>query len=250
MECSTSERTPRKLLLPLLSLVAIVAVLAGCRPNAAYHQLSRQIREDSLLIALHRSSQSDFPLLPPPLLDSALYRAKGYQLELQQLERGTLNEEEKRHLDSLARGLRARTQDWMQYQKDPARYSLGATIKRRLSQQDQSLEEKLRSIETCLDQAGPYYRAAKENIQAPAPERIRLATQKQVLGLRLLTQELPDSIRKAPLDEPNKQKLRRKLDEARLHLKDYIAFCESLWFEHLDSLQRPGLAAERPIQAH
>jgi hypothetical protein len=97
------------------------------------------------------------------------------------------------------------------------------------------LDQRLIDINRRLEMAEPYYQAAKFNLRRPSPERSQLASQKQILGLRLLSVDLPDSIRLSSLKREQYQYLLTTSRAAHLQIKDYIAFCESIWFEHLDS---------------
>lgn len=223
-----------------LILAAAFLAFGGCRPGQAYERLIGQIQQDTILSTMERSGRAHFAVIPSELLDSALQQSRHYLFALDRLQLQKLNREQRAGVDSLQRRLRENFERWSRYRSDPSLYNIAAEIKRQLGRSDLSLENKLQFIGQRLEEAEIYYRAAKQNIRMPSPERSQLAVQKQILGLKLLSEELPDSIRQASLPEADRQVLLVKVEKATLLLKDYLAFCESLWFEHLDSLVQKG----------
>lgn len=221
----------------LTCLLALV-VFVSCQPDREYRQLIEQVSQNGILSAMEQTMQPNFAVISPEILDSALHHSRTYQDVLSRLDLQNLSRDQRTQLDSLQRNLRANINRWEQYRSDPSLYSISAEVKKQLTRQDLSLEERLRIIGRRMDVAEEYYRAAKINIRSPLPERSQLAAHKQILGLRLLSEELPDSIRQAALPHADSRELLQKVKRTTLYVKDYLAFCESLWFEHLDSLVR------------
>ncbi len=119
--------------------------------------------------------------------------------------------------------------------RDPSVYNLGGWIKQTLSDERSPISYRLDKINELLINASDYYAAAKDNLYNPLPGKCRLGAQKQLLTLELLSGALRDSIQQAPLKAANKTNMLNHLDAAKLAVKDYLAYCESLWFEHQDS---------------
>jgi hypothetical protein len=219
----------------------LLCLLAGgCAQDEAYRQLVAQIEEDEMLTAMQQltDAASSCTVIRPDLLDSALIRNDRYRRRLLLIAEKRLSQAQIQERDSLLRAMADRRTDWRQWQTDPARYNLSAEVKRLLSRRQFSIDERLLAIDLCLSNAVQYYQAARQNLRRPSPDRTQLAAQQQILGLRLLMEELPDSIQRASLAQEQRRQLMDRTRNARLQLKDYIAFCESIAFEHRDSLLR------------
>lgn len=217
----------------------LLCLLAGgCAQDEAYRQLVAQLSQDEVLSAMHEitGASSSCTVIRPDLLDSALIRNDRYRRRLLLITEKCLSGTQIQERDSLLRALTDHSHNWRQWQTDPARYNLSAEVKRLLSQHQLPINERLLAIDLCLSNAMYYYQAARENLRRPSPDRVQLAAQKQILGLRLLMEELPDSIQQASLATKQRRQLIDNTQNTRLQLKDYIAFCESIGFEHRDSL--------------
>jgi len=116
--------------------------------------------------------------------------------------------------------------------EDPAAFDIGGTLES-LLQMDS--EMRLQRLETCLASAPAYYETAKTLLRRPDPERTLLAIEKQLQTLRLLRDSLPALLAASRLDEASEQSFLEKTYRAKLAVKDYLAFCESLHFEHSDT---------------
>lgn len=127
--------------------------------------------------------------------------------------------------------------------EDPAAFDIGGTLSFLLKSDAGALDGRLTRVEKCLTQAPAYYETAKTLLRRPDPERTLLAIEKQLQTLRLLRDSLPALLAIAGLEEPSKERISKKAYFAKLAVKDYLAFCESLHFEHSDTtlVRRLGL---------
>ncbi len=119
--------------------------------------------------------------------------------------------------------------------EDPAVFDIGGTLGALLQPDSGALDEHLPRIEKCLAHAPAYYETAKALLRRPDPERTLLAIEKQLQILRLLRDSLPALLATSRLDEASKRSFSEKAYFAKLAVKDYLAFCESLHFEHSDT---------------
>lgn len=124
------------------------------------------------------------------------------------------------------------------WQTDPAHYNLGGALKATLVNTDFSMEIRLLHLEAQLREAPRYYSIAKSNLSRPDSARTKLAIDKQLLGLRFIESELADSLRLANLSNAQYAAIAAHTYQARLALKDYIAFCRSILFEMQNSAVR------------
>ena len=104
--------------------------------------------------------------------------------------------------------------------------------------EDVSLPEKLGFIQDHLKESDKYYEAAKVLVDNPLPNKTLLAVQKHLFGLNFLQKELADSLYQARFVPELGQSFRNDLERTRLAVKDYIAYCESLYFELNDDWGR------------
>lgn len=116
---------------------------------------------------------------------------------------------------------------------DPAAFSIGPSLVPLLTSDSLPAAERLRLLEQCFDHTFAYYETAKQLLQRPDPDRTLLAIQQQLFVLRLLRPSIAEALEQ--LDEATLQSMEQKKQRARLVVKDYLAFCESLHFEHSDT---------------
>ena len=148
-----------------------------------------------------------------------------------------LSEANRREYDSTRNVIdRARRQLTI-YRNDPSVYNIGGQIKQVLARENLRLEEKLGIIGKLLERTGEYYEQARRNIYRPVPGKARIGSQKQLLTLQFLQGELQDSIASAGIAAAERDEILKLAGEARIEIKNYLAYCESLWFENQDSLQ-------------
>jgi hypothetical protein len=113
---------------------------------------------------------------------------------------------------------------------DPSFYDIGAYLRTTLAQSDPS-EKRMAYIAAQLERTKAYYAAARVNLRPTETEKINNAIDIQRNTLLFLQNELPDSIQAAALKPDKKTALLEAVQQSRLEVKDYIAFCRSLLFE-------------------
>lgn len=118
---------------------------------------------------------------------------------------------------------------------DPAQYNLRDIAWYKLHHTSEPISYRLDDINWFLMKVPDYYEAAKANIVQPIPDKCRLAVQKQLLSLDFLNHELKDSLFNAPVKKQFVEQMLVRIDHAKLAIKDYIGYCESLWLIHQDT---------------
>ena len=216
----------------------VIVVGLNCQQHQAFILLKSEIQEDGMRKVMQQLSKNYFSVISPDVLQSALQRNKAYIFQLEQIDEARLNEDLIAQKKLLLQELQKEQLEWSTWKKDPSRYNAAAEIKRILAHSQMSSEEKLLAVQQTFRQSAAYYQAAKKNLVQPLPERIQLASQKQILGLQFLAEEFPKAIRKEGNDQVRTQSLIEDAQMMQVQLKDYIAFCESMWFEHLDTLYK------------
>ncbi len=124
---------------------------------------------------------------------------------------------------------------FLAYQKDPSIYNLGGRLVQVLNQPKTNTEKKSSNCLQLLEGATQFYRTAQQCLQQAEPDRLKLAIQKQLATLQLLEGELVDSLRQWNLPSSQAQQFDKALYIANLSCKDYVAYCNSLLFEHRDA---------------
>lgn len=122
------------------------------------------------------------------------------------------------------------------YFSDPSTYNMGGQIKAILSQKSMPIKARLEIIQKHLIGIEAYYKAGKLLLSDPLPNKTQLGAQMQLVALQFFNSELKDSIDVSNLSQEQREALYFHLNQASLTLKDYLAFCESLYFEYQDSL--------------
>ncbi len=168
-------------------------------------------------------------------LDSVTTLCQQYRLQLETLRAQNLSPETQTIIDRsdlLLKSYEAKIQD---ARSDPSSYNLGAYLKITLAQSGIPINERLRTISKQMQAADAYYAAARNNLIHPDPERTRTAIQKHLLILDFFDNELQDSLIAHGIDVHDRPELSKGIAQSKLHVKDYLAFCQSLIFEHRDS---------------
>lgn len=150
----------------------------------------------------------------------------------QQINPAVLEKSNQQRWNRYAAELKAVLESREHLAEDPAAFDIGGTLES-LLQMDS--EVRLQRLETCLANAPAYYETAKALLRQPDPERTLLAIEKQLQILRLLRDSLPALLATAGLEEAAQKRISEKAYFAKLAVKDYLAFCESLHFEHSDT---------------
>jgi len=207
-------------------------LLAACGENAAFRRWEQ---------AWEQASKSNYPTAA----DEAIPSAEEVRRELEQyrmlaesfneIRISALEKSNRERWNHYASELKAALANRDHLIEDPAVFDIGGTLGALLQPGSGVLSERLTRIEKCLAHAPAYYETAKALLQRPDPERTLLAIEKQLQTLRLIRDALPELLETAALDETSKQSFLEKTYRAKLAVKDYLAFCESLHFEHSDT---------------
>ncbi len=117
-------------------------------------------------------------------------------------------------------------------QNDPSIYNLGGLLHQTLHEPAYSNEEKISRVQAILATANAYYAAAKATIRDPEPEKLRLAVRKQRRTLNYLRSELFEHPAFSSIQHGT---LTQERESARIAVKDYLAFCNSLLYDAQDA---------------
>ncbi len=218
----------------LLSCGLLILTCTACRsPERKAQRLEKQIlKEMSVLFAGEVLPR----ILTPEALDSIAQRWQVYRRQTDALSARTSSPKANAALlriDQLLTDYEARISA---ARSDPSWYNLGDHLKITLAQRDIPLHKRLVTLYDQMALTKDWYAAARQNLRSPQPDNARLAIHKHLLALEFLRQELPDSIAQCRLPEAEKQRYLQAIANTQLQMKDYIAFCQSLLFEHQDSL--------------
>lgn len=220
----------------LLSCGLLILACTACQsPEQKAQRLEKRIlREMPALFAGEILPR----ILTPAALDSITQRCRSYRLQADAL--GARHSSPKANtallrIDQLLTDCEARLSA---ARSDPSWYNLGGHLKTTLAQRDIPLPKRLATLHDQMALTKDWYAAARQNLRSPQPDNTRLAIRKHLLALEFLRQELPDSIAQSSLPEAEKQRCLQAAANTQLQVKDYIAFCQSLLFEHQDSLLR------------
>ena len=218
-------------------LVAMVALISCTETtDARFTNFQEQFRQS---FARRFSEPLSGHILNIPLKTKLFADYKYLQKQSLQLGRiepeslSAANQSAYRKIDDLIEG---KKRQLTAYRNDPSIYNVGGELKKVLIRKDWTLPAKMDSISGILVRTESYYEEAMRNIYRPIPGKARIGSQKQMLTLKLLKTDLQDSIEAAPLTPVRKKALLEAGNEARIAIKNYLSYCESLWFESKDSL--------------
>jgi len=236
------QQFSRWLRLALWALLIGTGLLAAVytyldNPNTIFRKQQRQFeREHQNSIApLRDSQQLALNILSPKQLQMEKAFYKKHQAQLERIDPRHLTKKNKMAYRLLERDILTRLAFLTQLQRDPALYNLGGKLKAKLAQPEIPLEARLQHIGHLLADADKYFQTAKNNLHMPHPEQTDLSIEKQLLTLVFLQSELSDSIAQADLNPQERTALQSKNNQAIIAVKDYLAYCKSLQFEHRDS---------------
>lgn len=220
----------------LTTILFLTVLLAACSsPERQCLRIERQIQQMTDLLS---SNDGQLPVTPADLLDSLQMQCNALRKDIGRLTHKSLPPEAESCFDRAVAALVLLEKHLYGLQSDPALYSIGEHLKRSLSDRVRPLNERLNIIKTQMELSGDYYRAAKMNLQKPNPGRTGDAMKNQLLTLGFLDTELTAALQAAQLSPQEKEAFGAVLAKARIEVKDYLAFCRSLDFEHRDSLPR------------
>ncbi len=150
-------------------------------------------------------------------------------------DQSTLEPTHQQEWNKIAQELASRKKELEQLRSDPSLYNIGGRAKVILANAKTPLNQRLTQIDAQLAKFKSYYDIAKANLRHPDIEKTQLAIRKQLLTLQFLQTELTDSLNRSTFAEPQQQKIVQHRTQAQIAVKDYIAFCRSIIFEHNDS---------------
>ncbi|MFN7117281.1 MAG: hypothetical protein ACK4TA_10815 [Saprospiraceae bacterium] len=209
--------------------------LVQMNPNMQFRRFKKELtRAYQQQIAALVDTTYSLRIQEPKLLQAKRqfyeYYIMNFRPNYNQLNR--LNEQHRKEWLQLKKQMEDQLEEIQQLQKDPSLYNLGGAIKKTLVSNE---NQKWQIIERQLAEAPRYYKAAIDILAPSDAEKTRLAIEKQLLTLKLLQTELMDSLARAPLHEPQQQKIVQHNAQAQIAVKNYIAFCRSILFEYQDS---------------
>ncbi|MEZ5067368.1 MAG: DUF885 domain-containing protein [Bacteroidia bacterium] len=114
------------------------------------------------------------------------------------------------------------------WQWDPSGYNASGNLSYMLSENYESLNSRIINISKKLEQIPAYYTAAKENIQNPSPEHLKLAIEQNSGGFESLEATLKDSLAQSTLSSDEKTKVETEMKNAMAAVQDYISFLKNL----------------------
>lgn len=215
---------------PLL-FIGLILLLSACETTpSAFDRWLAKYELDAPLAYFEQSPDSFF-VVSPTELKQEMERLDRTYTQLESLKDSILPSSHwtKRraylaHMDSIRL-------KWSATRNDPSLYNLPGYCKKMLMDDEISLPERLGFIKERLADSRTYYDSAKTLVRDPLPGKSLLAAQKHLLGLDFLRKELTDSLDKAEFVSALDREFRSELTDTRLVVKDYLAFCESLYFE-------------------
>ncbi len=131
--------------------------------------------------------------------------------------------------------LREQQQYWDNFFQDPSAFDVTGHFKALLNNSTDTLKN-LQKVSSALSVVPEHFKRAKEVLIHPDPDKSSIAVQKQLLFLRFLQVELPEIMDQAHLPVEEQKLLEAQVRNAKMASKDFIGFCESLIFEHFDTL--------------
>ena len=111
---------------------------------------------------------------------------------------------------------------------NPAEYNVSGAFAEILNGKYDTLEVRLRSINTKLKAVPAYYEAAKKNIKNPTLEHTALAIDQNLGGIAVFEQDLNSAVNKSKLALNEKEEIRVKAKAAVLAIKNYVSWLKEL----------------------
>ncbi|MEZ5043414.1 MAG: hypothetical protein R2828_26190 [Saprospiraceae bacterium] len=220
------------------SFLFLILLLSGCKKEpSAFDQWLANFQQNNPL-AYFEASPDSFYLTAPEELQLQWTHLDHFYTQLEALKTAILPKSQWSQRKAYLNQIAAIKTKWAACRNDPSLYNLPGYCKKILSDETISLPERLSLIQQKLETSPFYYGAAKQLIAAPLAPKTLLGAQKHLLGLHFLNHELVDSLQNAPIEIEQKKAFRSALDQTRVQVKDYLAFCESLYFDLNDAWGR------------
>ena len=198
-----------------------LAVLSSCHESAdeRFTKFQHQFEHS---IAVRASQQTDDYVLDIPkkerLFADYQFLRQQHQ-KLNQIASQMLSPHNQVIYDRIRNTIVQKKNSLVNYRNDPSRYNIGGKIKEVLSRESLALPNKLDTITELLIHTGAYYDQAIQNIYRPVPGKARIGSQKQLLTLKLLQNELRDSVESAQIPTIRKREVLKLTSQARIEIK-------------------------------
>lgn len=210
-------------------LFLLVFVMA-CRKNQeeALHQWIQQADTSQVATIFQEGA---LPVVNPQALKSSLQQKEMRMKALLKIDTSGFTDTRKSEWLRSFRTLEKQLSQLRQCRFDPSSYNLGAFIQRSLSKGN--LHNNIGLIEQQLNAAPEYYASACKALDDESLDlqKARLGAQKQMLTLQLLKGALRDSLAKLQVSPVKYQDLNAAIDKAETAVKDYLAFCNKVYFK-------------------
>jgi uncharacterized protein (DUF885 family) len=110
---------------------------------------------------------------------------------------------------------------------NPSQYNVAGAFGLILNTNYKSLDERLKTISTRLNNVPAYYQAAMQNIKVATLQHTDLAIQQNKGALGVFEKSIPNKIAESTLSDSDKAELKKKLNEAASAINGYISWLES-----------------------
>lgn len=110
---------------------------------------------------------------------------------------------------------------------NPSRYNVAGTFGLILNTDYKSIDERLKTISTRLENVPAYYQAAIKNIKTPTIEHTDLAIQQNKGALGVFEKSIPNRVSQSALKDEEKATIQKKSKAAAEAIKGYIKWLES-----------------------
>ncbi len=107
---------------------------------------------------------------------------------------------------------------------NPAQYNVGGSINRILISEYKPTDGKLRDILNKMENIPTYYATAKSNLKNPTKEHTGLGIQQNEGALTVFGDKLLDSLNQSNLNGEEKKLFKKRMDNAKTAINDYIGF--------------------------
>lgn len=184
-----------------------------------------------------RDFDKTFPIPSPEKLNAELQFCKKYCDSLRVFDPTRLSAPLRFELQKIKPFLDAKIHDLEVrkiHETDPTYYNLSEIFMSFLKKKNAPDEQDLRVLESKLKQVPIYYSAAKENLKSPDPQKIEQAVEQQIQLYRFFDQQLLKLFQNENYSESQRNQLVQLAFQAKLSVKDFIAFCKSKEFDYFD----------------
>lgn len=220
------------------SFLFLILLLSGCKKEpSVFDQWLATFQAENPL-AYFEAAPDSFYLSSPEALQQQFAHLDQAYAQLDGLKTAILPASQWSQRKELLNRIATIKAKWSACRNDPSLYNLPGYCKKILSDETTPLPERLILIQKKLEGSQTYYRAAKQLIVAPLAPKTLLGAQKHLLGLHFLAHELVDSLQHAAFTVEQEQIFKSTLVQSRFVVKDYLAFCESLYFDLNDAWGR------------